>query len=189
MLARAKNNYTWDAENRLLTASNLTTAVVCNFIYDHQSRRISKTTLTPDPFNSLTSNFTYDGWNLISEVADDQTTATTNIYVWGLDLSGTLQGAGGVGGLLSQTIITPTTVSSYFPLADAKSCKDRARAESYANSTCHRPRSTTPYRRTRRCILRRSTRICIPTSSVTAAIGRIIITLLLSLPFVIIFFQ
>jgi len=52
-------------------------------------------------------------------VADDQTAVTTNIYTWGLDLSGTLQGAGGVGGLPSQTIITPTTASSYFPLADA----------------------------------------------------------------------
>jgi len=119
MLTNATHAFTWDAENRLLVASNLTTAVVCNFIYDHQSRRISKTTLTPNPSSSLTSEFTYDGWNLISEVADDQTTATTNIYVWGLDLSGTLQGAGGVGGLLSQTIITPTTASSYFPLADA----------------------------------------------------------------------
>jgi len=109
----------WDAENRLVSASNLTTAVVCNFIYDHQSRRISKTTLTPNPSSSLTSKFTYDGWNLISEVADDQTAVTTNIYAWGLDLSGSLQGAGGVGGLLSQTIITPTTVKSYFPLADA----------------------------------------------------------------------
>jgi len=67
MLTRAKDNYTWDAESRLLVASNLTTAVVCNFIYDHHSRRISKTTLTPNPFNSLTSNFTYDGWNLIQE--------------------------------------------------------------------------------------------------------------------------
>jgi len=44
---------------------------------------------------------------------------STNLYLWGLDLSGSLQGAGGVGGLLSQTIITPTTASSYFPLADA----------------------------------------------------------------------
>jgi RHS repeat-associated protein len=50
---------------------------------------------------------------------DDQTTVNTNIYVWGLDLSGTLQGAGGVGGLLSQTVIEPSSVKRYFPLADA----------------------------------------------------------------------
>jgi len=38
MLTNATHAFTWDAENRLLTASNLTTAAVCNFIYDHQSR-------------------------------------------------------------------------------------------------------------------------------------------------------
>ncbi len=119
MLTRAKSTYTWDEENRLLSVSNLSTAVVCNFINDHHSRRISKTALTPNPFSSLTSNFTYDGWNLISEVIDGQTTTSTNVYVWGLDLSGTLQGAGGVGGLLSQTVIRPTENISYFSLADA----------------------------------------------------------------------
>jgi len=118
MLTRAKSTYTWDAENRLVSASNLTTSVVCNFVYDHQSRRISKTVLNSSLITQY-SSFIYDGWNLIGEVIDDQTTATTNIYTWGLDLSGSLQGAGGVGGLLSQTIITPTTVKRYFPLADA----------------------------------------------------------------------
>jgi len=56
---------------------------------------------------------------MICEVADDQTALTTNVYAWGLDLSGSLQGAGGVGGLLSQTEITASGASSYFPLADA----------------------------------------------------------------------
>jgi len=105
--------------HRLVSASNLTTAVVCNFIYDHHSRRISKTTLTPDPFSSLTSDFTYDGWNLIQETTLNSQFSITNLYVWGLDLSGTLQGAGGVGGLLSQTVIKPSSVKRYFPLADA----------------------------------------------------------------------
>jgi len=57
--------------------------------------------------------------NRVSHFGVDKTTVTTNICVWGLDLSGSLQGAGGVGGLLSQTVIMPTTVKSYFPLADA----------------------------------------------------------------------
>jgi len=73
-------------------------------------------------FNSgpiINFQFTYDGWNLVGEVADDQTTVVANVYAWGLGLSGSLQGTGGLGGLLLQTIITPTTASSYFPLADA----------------------------------------------------------------------
>jgi RHS repeat-associated protein len=43
----------------------------------------------------------YDGWNLIHErVAHTNGTVDEIEYVWGLDLSGSLQGAGGVGGLL-----------------------------------------------------------------------------------------
>jgi len=122
MLTRAKSTYTWDAENRLVSASNLTTAVVCNFVYDHQSRRISKTVLNSSLITQH-SSFIYDGWNLIYEQTSTNTSSfiphTSSLYLWGLDLSGTLQGAGGVGGLLSQTVIKPSSVKRYFPLADA----------------------------------------------------------------------
>ncbi len=108
MLTRAKDNYTRDAENRLISASNLTTSVVCNFAYDHQSRRISKTVLNSSLITQH-SSFIYDGWNLIYEQTSTNTSSfiphTSSLYLWGLDLSGTLQGAGGVGGLLSQTVI------------------------------------------------------------------------------------
>ena len=40
----------------------------------------------------------YDGWNLVEERYADDT--TKKAYVWGLDLSGSLQGAGGIGGLV-----------------------------------------------------------------------------------------
>ena len=43
--------------------------------------------------------FFYDSWNLIAEV-NAQTGELIRTYVWGLDLSGTMQGAGGIGGLL-----------------------------------------------------------------------------------------
>ncbi len=46
-----------------------------------------------------TNTFLYDGWNLIREDIGAATPSSRS-YVWGLDLSGTLQGAGGVGGLL-----------------------------------------------------------------------------------------
>ena len=48
-----------------------------------------------------THTFLYDGWNLIRERVEFDGAVSTNQYVWGLDLSGTLQGAGGVGGLLA----------------------------------------------------------------------------------------
>ena len=52
----------------------------------------------------LTANsfFLYDGWNLIKETMTPEGGAqTTKHYIWGLDLSQTLQGAGGVGGLIA----------------------------------------------------------------------------------------
>ncbi len=44
--------------------------------------------------------FIYDGWNLVGETRSTATGVSTNWYVWGLDMSGSIQGAGGVGGLL-----------------------------------------------------------------------------------------
>jgi RHS repeat-associated protein len=47
-----------------------------------------------------TRRFIYDGWNLVGETRTTATGVSTNWYVWGLDMSGSIQGAGGVGGLL-----------------------------------------------------------------------------------------
>ena len=84
--------FTWDAENRLISVSSNGVPVVQNQ-YDYMSRRVMKATATQ------TNTFLYDGWNLIRENIGAATTSSRS-YVWGLDLSGTLQGAGGVGGLL-----------------------------------------------------------------------------------------
>jgi len=62
-----------------------------------------------------TRTFVYDGWNLYREVETSGGATVTNIYIWGLDLSGTLQGAGGVGGLLA--VLRNGT--RYFPCYDA----------------------------------------------------------------------
>ena len=52
-----------------------------------------------------TTTFFYDDWNLIEErVAYTNGTSSTIRYYWGKDLSGTLQGAGGIGGLLYLTV-------------------------------------------------------------------------------------
>ena len=48
---------------------------------------------------SAQTKFIYDGWNLVAET--DASNTVQRSYVWGNDLSGTLQGAGGVGGLLA----------------------------------------------------------------------------------------
>jgi RHS repeat-associated protein len=97
-------NYTWDAENRLITmAANASAGpqISLTFEYDSKSRRIRKqvwpnNTWSGSPTNDL--RFVYDGWNLISTLTSQL--SAINCFVWGLDLSGSMQGAGGVGGLL-----------------------------------------------------------------------------------------
>jgi RHS repeat-associated protein len=100
-------SYTYDAENRLVAAYSNGLCVVSN-AYDHLSRRVLKYTPT------ATYTCIYDGWNLVQETIQNQQSATTNHYVWGKDLSGTLQGAGGVGGLLAVSL----NGTWYFPFYD-----------------------------------------------------------------------
>ena len=70
-----------------------------------------------------TNTYSYDYdqiGNRKSAVSDQMSEVSTNFYVWGLDLSGSLQGAGGIGGLLS--VIEGGTSSpseSFFPAYDA----------------------------------------------------------------------
>ena len=90
--------YAYDAANRLQTVSSNGVAHVTNF-YDAKSRRVKK--VTPE----ATTIFFYDDWNLIEErIAYTNGTSSIIHYFWGKDLSGTLQGAGGVGGLLYLTV-------------------------------------------------------------------------------------
>ena len=65
--------------------------------YDHLDRRVQKIT------SSATHTYFYDGWMLIKEIVAN-TNGTTDVieYHWGKDLSGTIGGAGGVGGLLEK---------------------------------------------------------------------------------------
>jgi len=101
-------NCAWDAENRLLQLVSATAVgpqQMIKFDYDYQGRRIRKrvwnnTAGTGSP--ALEQHFVWDGWNLLAVLDSAQTLQQS--FMWGLDLSGSIQGAGGVGGLLSMTI-------------------------------------------------------------------------------------
>jgi RHS repeat-associated protein len=68
--------------------------------------------LTSDSF------FVYDGWNLISELsALSSPPSVQKYYVCGLDLSQSLQGAGGIGGLIAS--VDTGTNKMYYYLYDA----------------------------------------------------------------------
>ena len=76
-------------------------------LYDHKGRRVRKTTAEAE------TTFLYDGWNLIYEREVSGAVTNETPYYWGKDLSGALQGAGGVGGLLYLTIDGVPYVPNY----------------------------------------------------------------------------
>ena len=97
--------YAWDAENRVVTLTT-NTAVgprqSIKFEYDWRGRRIHKQVWPNASWNGTPTNdvkFVYDGWNLLAEL-NATNNAVIRSFMWGSDLSGTSQGAGGVGGLL-----------------------------------------------------------------------------------------
>ena len=112
--------YAWNAENRMILASNAAHAVT--YAYDHQGRMILKEVFdTSDNYKLKTINFLWDGWNIFREVQDTAALSVTNYYTWGPDLSGMMQGAGGVGGLVAVTTVSSENPQyvTHFPCYDA----------------------------------------------------------------------
>ncbi|MDG2123280.1 MAG: DUF2235 domain-containing protein, partial [Verrucomicrobiales bacterium] len=122
--------YAWDAENRLVKVETIPSAVPLGageykteMAYDAIGRRFQKTEshkISGSWTVSSNTRYLYDGWNLIAEI--DGTTATPILkrsYMWGTDLSGTEQGAGGTGGLLAVTTHTGPTPGTHATVYDA----------------------------------------------------------------------
>ena len=100
----------WDAENRLVKVTK-PDGTRTEFEYDYLSRRMRKAHFLPgDSRYKTEERYIYDGWNMIEQrkiIASDPSFPLSNSFLithsyptWGLDLSGSMQGAGGVGGLL-----------------------------------------------------------------------------------------
>jgi YD repeat-containing protein len=106
LTADGRWTYGWDGENRLTNMTSLTTAptpskLKLDFLYDSKGRRIQKLVWTNNAsvYGALyTNRFVYDGWNLVAILAPNS--LPINSFTWGSELSGSQQGAGGVGGLL-----------------------------------------------------------------------------------------
>jgi len=103
----ANSTLSWDAENRMKSAN--VNGVTTTYLYDAGSRRIAQTT------GATTTVYVYDAWNPVAEYTGNTLKKT---YAWGSDLSGSLQGAGGVGGLLAVTDQVAAGKPSYFPTFD-----------------------------------------------------------------------
>ncbi|GJQ27293.1 MAG: hypothetical protein HBSAPP02_23250 [Phycisphaerae bacterium] len=131
-------DYSWDSENRLVSVTAREPEAGSKklvFAYDYLGRRVRKQVFDWDPTangnegaweTSPTTDlrFIYDGWNLLMELDGLNSNAVLRKYTWGLDLSSTPQGAGGVGGLVAalDTNGTPGTTADdkqYFYYCDA----------------------------------------------------------------------
>jgi RHS repeat-associated protein len=136
----ARWNYVWDGENRLIAQEEkfgipvvqmqsgglvqLPAASVTRkrleFTYDAQGRRMTKRVLSATGSGAFVLQqsllFLYDGWNMIAEI--DTTTSSAQLlrsYEWGTDISGTMTGAGGVGGLLLVRFHAPAIPNAHLP--------------------------------------------------------------------------
>ena len=117
-------NYEWNGENRLIRAWNYSGTgdpnangeISIAYAYDYVGRRVERHVreYTGGQLEETKTRYLYDGWNLAMTFEWDSVTDTYSAgesYTWGLDLSNTLQGAGGVGGLLME--------GDRYPLYDA----------------------------------------------------------------------
>ncbi|MEW6199427.1 MAG: hypothetical protein AB1601_12290, partial [Planctomycetota bacterium] len=104
--------YLWDAENRLIQVQPANGTQVygdkaVKFWYDYLGRCVQKEVQTwtagsPDDYVvTERRKFMYHGWLPILELDAMNSNAVLRAYTWGLDLSGTLDGLAGVGGLLA----------------------------------------------------------------------------------------
>jgi RHS repeat-associated protein len=121
--------YVWDAENRLIAVNKVltratdgtiaTTSPLVSYAYDALSRRIASTVADASSGGTIgTTCYVYDGWNVVAEYSiSNSQYQLSKSYLWGLDLSGFMQGAGGVGGLLSLCIHDPQS-TIYYPTYD-----------------------------------------------------------------------
>jgi RHS repeat-associated protein len=123
-------SYTYDAENRLVKMETLSDLpaemkVKLVFTYDYMGRRIKKEVYNWDnqtngyPYNPTeTRKSLYDGWLLVAEIKDvGDVPCLDRALAWGPDLSGSLEGAGGIGGLVAQTQYGDN-ITTYLPAYD-----------------------------------------------------------------------
>jgi len=116
LLSDGRWNYTWDAENRLVKVESRSDTPQgswrrVEWRYDALGRRNPQTTSDGSSGNWVVTedlrfvrNPLLFGRHIAELRASDN--ALVRSYVWGLDLSGTMGGAGGVGGLLWVTLHT-----------------------------------------------------------------------------------
>jgi RHS repeat-associated protein len=102
----------WDAENRLIQVESLSSSPAASkrkvtYEYDGGGRRVRHTTSDGSSGSYVVTEdlkFISDAWACLADI-NGTNKAVLRSYLWGLDLSGSQTGAGGVGGLLAMSIV------------------------------------------------------------------------------------
>ncbi len=93
--------YEWDGENRMISVTAKDMSARNEYRYDYLSRLGGYVSYWWDSVEwsyFWGYRYVYNGWNRIESYSDSE--GERNEYVWGLDLSRSQQGAGGIGGML-----------------------------------------------------------------------------------------
>ncbi len=119
-------NYAYDAENRLsgvysLYADETGRRLAVLFTYDFESRRVAKCVYDYDGAKPTTCRsqhlYVYQDQSIMAEYAASPTDGTRQGLIrtctWGPDISGDVEGAGGVGGLLALKDYSSTSAGVY----------------------------------------------------------------------------
>jgi RHS repeat-associated protein len=113
-------SYNWDAENRLASMQTSAAAkavgqpdTLLQFTYDYLGRRVKKI-VTVNGVVQSERRYLYQNWNLAAEM--DASGNVLRHFIWGLDISGSTGGAGGIGGLLM--IQDNSNSKTYMPAFD-----------------------------------------------------------------------
>jgi len=114
----------WDGLDRLTTITETTpqspsTAKEIDCVYDLQGRRAQKTVKVGGAVTKVTTTL-WDGWRPVMEI--DRNAAGTALaqryYTWGPDVSGDIDGEGGIGGLVEIREIKGPAVTVSVPMYD-----------------------------------------------------------------------
>jgi RHS repeat-associated protein len=130
--SKPQGNCVWDGENQLIQATQFTGQPTF-YTYDAYHRRVAIRNVSGN-----TTYTVYDGWNPIAEYTRSTGSIITlqTAYTWGTDLSGSLQGAGGVGGLLAVQKYAGTT-GTYLPTYDGNGNVSEYIHASYGSNVAH----------------------------------------------------
>jgi RHS repeat-associated protein len=120
MISTGTTTHSFNIENRLEMVSPKKQYPIdydkkVEYTYDYKGRRISRKVWTyySSAWSQTPTEYTkyvWDGWLLIAELDGNNSDAVLSTYTWGLDLSGTMEGAGGIGGLLAASKKTGTSI-------------------------------------------------------------------------------